>query len=179
MSVNPHKSRGLSTINDPILSWVRISVLPLTVYVSLGKLLNVSDPLGFLICKMREMRVFWRLVINTGKDISILRGSGMRLVIIVINVVIILVASCWATLEGLWLSGNWIRWPLISLTTLHIAPGEAGEAYSSGSQAFWNQTDRVLNRGSATFLLGKLSKGIEWCLSPTVGCGSQIRRWFI
>ena len=44
MSVNPHKSKGLSTINDLILSWVRISVLPLTVYVSLGKLLNVSDP---------------------------------------------------------------------------------------------------------------------------------------
>ena len=44
ISLHSHKSRSLHSINDPILNWVRIPVLHLTVYGSLDKLLNSSDP---------------------------------------------------------------------------------------------------------------------------------------
>lgn len=44
ISFNAHNFRKSNTILNPILSWVRTPVLLLTVYVSLGKSLNVSDP---------------------------------------------------------------------------------------------------------------------------------------
>ena len=44
ISLNAHKSRRLHSINAPILNWVRIPVLQLTVCVSLDKFLNSSAP---------------------------------------------------------------------------------------------------------------------------------------
>lgn len=112
-----------------------------------------SLTISFLIWRRRDLRVLQRLVIRHVKKSALGLVPGMYSVIIVIDINIIFVASCWAIPEGFM-----AEWGLDYMATeiTYDSPQSSGGGSRvrwSGAWMFWNQTDQVLSLGCASFFM--------------------------